>query len=219
MYIGLVFLFILSNSIHLYYFLFYRSLLYFILFSISSYIILFCFILFYFISFYLNIVFFLFFYLRFLFCSFYLISFNLFHFIQFNFISSIICLAFVDELWHLQKPEMELLTWVCTTFILLYYFILFLIIYRFHFFHYFFIWFLLFHLILYHPLVVFLHLMNCGMYTNRKWNYEHVSILPFIFVSCSQTHAEVRYIFYCLKWLLYLFNCISIIFFSFSLSY
>ena len=77
--------------------------------------------------------FFLFFYLRFLFCSFYLISFNLFYFIQFHFISSIICLAFVDELWHLLKPEMELFTWVSTTFILLYYFILFLFIYRFHF--------------------------------------------------------------------------------------
>ena len=43
-------------------------------------------------------------------------------------------------------------------------------------------YFILFHFISYHPLVDFLLLMNCGMYTNRKWNYEHVSIPPFLLV-------------------------------------
>ena len=34
-------------------------------------------------------------------------------------------------------------------------------------------------------------IMYCGIRTNRKWNYGHVSVLPFIFVSCSLTIEEV----------------------------
>ena len=36
-------------------------------------------------------------------------------------------------------------------------------------------------------------LMNCGICTNRKWNYWLVCILPLVFVSCSQTLVEVRH--------------------------
>ena len=32
---------------------------------------------------------------------------------------------------------------------------------------------------------------NCGIHTNRKWNDKHVSVLHFIFVSCSLTIEEV----------------------------
>ena len=39
-------------------------------------------------------------------------------------------------------------------------------------------------------------LMNCGICTNRKWNYPLVSLLPFIFVSCSRTLVEVRRTFF-----------------------
>ena len=56
-------------------------------------------------------------------------------------------------------------------------------------------YFILFYFILFYFLVVFLlndsiiHLSsffitNCGIPTNRKQNYKHVSVLPFIFVSC-----------------------------------
>ena len=36
-------------------------------------------------------------------------------------------------------------------------------------------------------------IMNCGICANRKWNYPLVSLLPFIFASCSQTLVKVRY--------------------------
>ena len=39
-------------------------------------------------------------------------------------------------------------------------------------------------------------LMNCGIRTNRKSNYPLVSLLPFIFVSCSRTLVEVRHTFF-----------------------
>ena len=42
-------------------------------------------------------------------------------------------------------------------------------------------------------------LMNCGICTNRKWNYRHVSKLPLIFVIFSPTLVKVRHTFYCLK--------------------
>ena len=70
-------------------------------------------------------------------------------------------------------------------------------------------------------------LMNCGIRTNRKSNYPLVSLLPFIFVSCSRTLVEVRLTFFCLKYMLYiyffpfcfLFHIILSYFFSFSLFY
>ena len=92
---------------------------------------------------------------------------------------------FLHELRHLLKQQLESLTCVSTNFILyhiiLFYSLTYFILVYFIsliIFLYDYIYFILFHFILYHPLVVFLLLMNCGMYTNRKWNYEHVFILP-----------------------------------------
>ena len=36
-------------------------------------------------------------------------------------------------------------------------------------------------------------LRNCSIHTNKKWNYGHVSVIPFIFVRCSLTII----LFYC----------------------
>ena len=117
----------------------------------------------------------------------FLILFILSYLIWFNFIlcRPLVVFIFFDELRHLLKQQMESLTCVCTNFILyhiilfysLTYFILFYFI-SLIIFLYDFIYLISFYFILYHPLVVFLLLMNCGMYTNRKWNYEHVFILP-----------------------------------------
>ena len=38
--------------------------------------------------------------------------------------------------------------------------------------------------------------MNCGILTNRKWNYGHVSVLPLTFAICSLTLAEVGHTFF-----------------------
>ena len=69
--------------------------------------------------------------------------------------------------------------------------------------------------------------MYCGIHTNRKWNYVHVSVLPFIFVSCSLTIEEVgrhsfplKQLFYFISFYLILFYFISFIFtFHFILFY
>ena len=106
--------------------------------------------------------------------------------VLFHFVSSISRLHFfLHELRHLLKQQLESLTCVSTNFILyhiiLFYSLTYFILVYFIsliIFLYDYIYFILFHFILYHPLVVFLLLMNCGMYTNRKWNYEHVFILP-----------------------------------------
>ena len=42
-------------------------------------------------------------------------------------------------------------------------------------------------------------LIDFGLCTNRQWNYWYVSLLPFIFVSCSRTLFAVRHSFYCLN--------------------
>ena len=39
--------------------------------------------------------------------------------------------------------------------------------------------------------------------TNRKWNYEHVSVLPFIFASCSLTIEGVGRHYFPLKWFIF----------------
>ena len=81
---------------------------------------------------------------------------------------------------------------------ILFYFILFYLIL----FYFIFVSFISIYLILFYLLFVFLlndsiiHLSslfirNCGIPTNRKQNYKHVSVLPFIFVSCSLTIEEV----------------------------
>ena len=44
---------------------------------------------------------------------------------------------------------------------------------------------------------------NCSIHTNRKWNCDHVSVLPFIFVNCSQTIEEEGRHSLPLKWLFY----------------
>ena len=65
-------------------------------------------------------------------------------------------------------------------------------------FYFIFVYFISFYFILFYFLVVFLlndsiiHLssffiMNCGICTNRKWNYIHMPVLPFFVVSCSLT--------------------------------
>ena len=38
--------------------------------------------------------------------------------------------------------------------------------------------------------IIHLSIMNCGLPTNRKYNYGLVSVLPFDFVSCSMTIAK-----------------------------
>ena len=58
-------------------------------------------------------------------------------------------------------------------------------------------------------------LMNCGICTNRKWNYRHVSKLPLIFVIFSPTLVKVRHTFYCLKQLPF-FQIYILTLFSFS---
>ena len=45
--------------------------------------------------------------------------------------------------------------------------------------------------------------MNCGILTNRKWNYGHVSVLPIIFVICSLTLVEVGHAFFINNFLFY----------------
>ena len=60
--------------------------------------------------------------------------------------------------------------------------------------------------------------MYCGIHTNRKWNYVHVSVLPVIFVSCSLTIEEVGRHSFPLKQLFY-FNLISFVSFYFILFY
>ena len=91
--------------------------------------------------------------------------------------------------------------------------------------------FILFYFILFYFLVVFLpnnwiiHLlsffvMNCGIRTNRIWNYRHVSVFSFNFVSCLLTIEEegwhsfpLKYYFfsfYLFSFILYLFSFISI---------
>ena len=95
--------------------------------------------------------------------------------------------------------------WECLLLMLIHFFI-------------FFIFFLFF--ILFYCLVVFLihllssFLMSCGICTNRKWNYRHVSVLPFIFVSCSLTIEKVGRHSFPVKYLFYfiLFNLIYFIF-------
>ena len=56
--------------------------------------------------------------------------------------------------------------------------------------------------------------MYCGIRTNRKWNYGHVPVLPFIFVSCSLTIEEVGRHSFPLKQLFY-FILFYFIFFCF----
>ena len=70
----------------------------------------------------------------------------------------------------------------------LFYFILFFISFIFFFSFYFLVVFLLSNSFI-HQSSSFI--MYCGIRTNRKWNYGHVSVLPFIFVSCSLTIEEV----------------------------
>ena len=60
--------------------------------------------------------------------------------------------------------------------------------------------------------------MNCGIHTNRKWNYGHLSLLPFICVSCSLTVEEVGRHSVPLKQLFILFYLFYFIFYSFILS-
>ena len=50
-------------------------------------------------------------------------------------------------------------------------------------------------------------IMNCRISTNRKWNYKHVSVLPFIFVSCSLTIEDVGFHSFPLK-KIHLFICL-----------
>ena len=64
-------------------------------------------------------------------------------------------------------------------------------------------YFVLFYFILFCFLVLFLlnnpiiqlsslFIMNCGIHTNRKWNYGHMGVLSSSFVSCSLTIEEVE---------------------------
>ena len=49
--------------------------------------------------------------------------------------------------------------------------------------------FIVFYFLVVFPLnhsIIHFFIMICGIRTNRKWNYEHVSVLPFIFVSCCK---------------------------------
>ena len=66
-----------------------------------------------------------------------------------------------------------------------------------------------------HPFFVFLYNeLHCGVHTNRKWNYGHASVLPFIFVSCSLTIEEVGRNSYPLKKIFYfLFYFFLVVFF------
>ena len=68
--------------------------------------------------------------------------------------------------------------------------------------------------------------MYCGIRTNRKWNYVHVSVLPFIFVSCSLTIEEVgrhsfplKQLFYFILFYFILFYFILFYFIHFILFY
>ena len=217
----------------MFYFIIFSNYYHFILFYL---ILCFLFFFFYFLHFFSVLFYYILIYFRFL-ILFILFSFwiyfwfyfmSVFYFVYFILFNSIYFILFYLLLYH---PLVSSFCWWIVAFtkkrngiidmclyylyLILNYFNLFAFIYIFYFIYFFiFIWFhlfysILFNLISYHPLVVFLLLMNCGMYTNRKWIYEHMSILPFIFVSFSWTHVEVRCIFYRLKWLLYLFNLIS----------
>ena len=48
-------------------------------------------------------------------------------------------------------------------------------------------------------------IMNCGILTNRKWNYGHVSVLPLIFVICSLTLVEVGHAFLLIIFIVFYF--------------
>merc|ERR1711947_43271 len=59
-------------------------------------------------------------------------------------------------------------------------------------------------------------IMYCGIHTNRKWNYVHVSVLPVIFVSCSLTIEEVGRHSFPLKQLFYFILIYFILFYFIS---
>ena len=117
---------------------------------------------------------------------------------------SLFPLIFVSCLWNLVEVR---LTFFCLKYMLYIYFFPFCFLFHImlfsFFFSFLFIYFILFYFILLLSLFNFnsfqiIHLsssfflMNCGICANRKWNYPLVSLLPFIFASCSQTLVKVR---------------------------
>ena len=59
--------------------------------------------------------------------------------------------------------------------------------------------------------------MNCGILTNRKWIYRHMSVLPRVFVICSLTFVEVGRTFFLSEFYLILFYFTLFYFFYFIL--